>query len=291
VLHGTLTIPYLYLSGTLTIASSCTANLTSFYGPVTFAGILTNYGTVVWSSDNLYGSSAQIENYGLWNIVNDNGAFHGDASTFNNFGIFRKSGNSQNSLCELENGVNFNNSGTLDVQTGGLWIAGNYTLTGGTLNFGINSPNNFGSLYLNGNAALTGTLSVNFKNGYVPVADASFPLVSYGSKSGIFTAPNLPHLSPGLIWQTNYGSTTFTLIVTSAPPTVLSAATTTQNGTFSLSWNAIVGGTYQMQYTTNLAPVIWLDLGDPVTASNSTMTASDIIGLNPQRFYRLVWLQ
>ena len=101
---------------------------------------------------------------------------------------------------------------------------------------------------------------------------------------------NLPHLTPGLMWQTNYGSTTFTLIVTSAPPTLLSAATTQIGGAFSLTWNAIEGETYQLQYTTNIAPANWLDLGDPVTATNGIMTVSDIFGLNPQRFYRLVWL-
>jgi len=47
-----------------------------------------------------------------------------------------------------------------------------------------------------------------------------------------------------------------------------------------------------LQYTTNLAPANWLNLGDTVTATNDTMTASEAIGQNPQRFYRLVlvWL-
>jgi hypothetical protein len=133
-------------------------------------------------------------------------------------------------------------------------------------------------------------LGVNFTNGYVPAAGDAFPLVTYGSETGIFTALNLTPLSPGLMWQTNYGSTTFSLIVTSAPPTVLSAGTSLAGGAFALTWNAIVGATYQLQYTTNLAPANWLDLDDPVIATNSTMTASDIIGLNPQRFYRLLWL-
>jgi len=57
-----------------------------------------------------------------------------------------------------------------------------------------------------------------------------------------------------------------------------------------MSWNAIPGESYQVQCATNLAPATWLDLGDAVTATNSTMTAADVIGLNPQRFYRVLWV-
>jgi hypothetical protein len=60
------------------------------------------------------------------------------------------------------------------------------------------------------------------------------------------------------------------------------------SGALSLTWNAIEGETYQLQYTTNRAPANWLDLGDPIAATNSTMTVSDIVVLDPKRFYRLI---
>ena len=47
------------------------------------------------------------------------------------------------------------------------------------------------------------------------------------------------------------------------------------------------GQTYQIQYTTNLAPANWIDLGAPINATSNTVTVSDTI-LNPQIFYRAV---
>src|ERR1039458_9235454 len=41
-------------------------------GPITFSGILTNYGTVVWSNGDLNGFNVQIDNYGLWDAKTDN---------------------------------------------------------------------------------------------------------------------------------------------------------------------------------------------------------------------------
>ena len=63
----------------------------------------------------------------------------------------------------------------------------------------------------------------------------------------------------------------------------------TQNaGNISFAWSAVVGKTYQVQYTTNLTQAVWHNLGSAVTANSATMTASDSLGANPQRFYRIV---
>ena len=236
VLNGTLTFMFLNLSGTVTIASNCVVTLTNTSGSVTFSGILTNYGTVVWSGGDLRGYYARIDNYGLWDAKTSSTFYGGNPNgitTFNNFGTFRKSGNPQYAYSFLDNNVIFNNSGTVDVQIGGLSIFGSYALAGGTLNFAINSSNDFGSINLNGNAALTGTLSVNLNNNYTPGAGSSFALLSYGSETGIFTKMNLPHLSR-LMWQTNYGVTTFTLSVTSAPPLLW-----TQTGASNAWWTSV----------------------------------------------------
>ncbi|MGD0614039.1 MAG: protease pro-enzyme activation domain-containing protein [Verrucomicrobiota bacterium] len=58
-------------------------------------------------------------------------------------------------------------------------------------------------------------------------------------------------------------------------------------GTFGFTWNAMTGLVYQVQYKTNLAQTGWINLGGTIPGTNSTLTTSDAIGTNPQRFYRL----
>ena len=57
-----------------------------------------------------------------------------------------------------------------------------------------------------------------------------------------------------------------------------------------LNWSALAGRSYQLQFTTNLAPPVWLNLGGPLVATNTTLTATDSISTNSQRFYRLMLL-
>ena len=59
------------------------------------------------------------------------------------------------------------------------------------------------------------------------------------------------------------------------------------DGALTVSWASFPGLTYQVQYKTNLAQAGWINLGNPVVASNSVMSASVPIGPDPQRFYRL----
>ncbi|MCL5097880.1 MAG: protease pro-enzyme activation domain-containing protein [Candidatus Omnitrophica bacterium] len=65
---------------------------------------------------------------------------------------------------------------------------------------------------------------------------------------------------------------------------------TQTNGTITFAWRSMAGLTYQVQYTTNLNSVVWTDLGDPVAATGNTAIASDAIGPNPQRMYRVILL-
>jgi hypothetical protein len=61
-------------------------------------------------------------------------------------------------------------------------------------------------------------------------------------------------------------------------------------GHFVFSWNALNGIRYQIQYETNLLQTNWLNLGNTVTATNSTVVGTDAIGSASQRFYRLLLL-
>jgi hypothetical protein len=56
------------------------------------------------------------------------------------------------------------------------------------------------------------------------------------------------------------------------------------------TWSAMVGRTYQLQFSTNLTRTNWVNLGTAMIATNSTVSASDTLGPDPQRFYRVVLL-
>jgi hypothetical protein len=59
---------------------------------------------------------------------------------------------------------------------------------------------------------------------------------------------------------------------------------------FSLTWNAMVGKTYQVEFKTNINQQVWNKFST-VTASNWTGNISIPIGADPQRYYRVLLLQ
>jgi uncharacterized repeat protein (TIGR03803 family) len=72
------------------------------------------------------------------------------------------------------------------------------------------------------------------------------------------------------------------------PPLVFRAPELPQNGSLTLSWNAVAGRRYQLQYVSDLSSTNWTNLGNPILAPNAVMTTSDVIGSGSQRFYRVV---
>jgi hypothetical protein len=44
---------------------------------------------------------------------------------------------------------------------------------------------------------------------------------------------------------------------------------------------------YQPQYCSGLTKTNWSNLGPSLTATDGSMTISDLVGADPQRFYRL----
>ena len=64
-----------------------------------------------------------------------------------------------------------------------------------------------------------------------------------------------------------------------------------QTGTaLTFDWSVVAGRNYQVQYKTSLTEVSWINLGSPVLATSSTLSVTDTIGRDSQRFYRLVQL-
>jgi len=80
----------------------------------------------------------------------------------------------------------------------------------------------------------------------------------------------------------------FTLSSPPPEPPVFQTVTRA-SGRIIFTWSAVVGKAYQVQYKTNLTQPNWINLVG-VPATNSLATASDSIGPDPRRFYRVVLL-
>jgi hypothetical protein len=71
-------------------------------------------------------------------------------------------------------------------------------------------------------------------------------------------------------------------------PTFRTVAKT--NNVIQFTWNSLASLEYQIQYTTNLASANWINLGSSVIATGFTLTATNSIGTDMQRFYRIQWV-
>jgi hypothetical protein len=58
-------------------------------------------------------------------------------------------------------------------------------------------------------------------------------------------------------------------------------------GSVNLTWTAMAGPSYQLQYTTNLTQATWINLGGAINGTNGIINATDISPSDPQRFYHL----
>jgi probable HAF family extracellular repeat protein len=73
-----------------------------------------------------------------------------------------------------------------------------------------------------------------------------------------------------------------------APPPAPVFLSITQTGdTVSFTWTTVPFYTYQVKYNSDLTSTNWNDLGSPVTATGSTLSATDAL-TPPQRFYRVL---
>ena len=78
--------------------------------------------------------------------------------------------------------------------------------------------------------------------------------------------------------------------VTPVPPVFFSGANIS-GGSLRLAWNSLAGLKYEIQFTTNLAPVNWQLLGDVTATTNVCgLTDTNVFTADTQRFYRLLFL-
>ncbi len=73
-------------------------------------------------------------------------------------------------------------------------------------------------------------------------------------------------------------------------PLPMIEAVSVTNDTVIMTWSAIAGQGYRLQYRTNVGDAIWNDLAPDVTATGPNATATDAPGAVSQRFYRVLVL-
>ncbi len=123
------------------------------------------------------------------------------------------------------------------------------------------------------------------------------PGAAIDSASGVFTwtpAPeeiNRTNLITVLVTDNGVpplsDARTFSVVVVS-PPAMTSMVS--PSGTVSLSWTAIPGTQYRVQYKADLNEAAWNDLPGDVTASAETAVKTDTSSTPGQRFYRIIVL-
>ena len=281
---------YLYLAGgTLTGGGSLTVapnGVLNLVGPETVAleGPLTNNGTVNWQGGNiqLYNNqtatfAGAIWNIGQWNAEYSStlyGYFATGYEIFHNWGTLTKIEPTGTTTIKAY----LDNTGTLDVENGAVSCLGGESFTAGsTLDFGLNSLTSFGSLELSGAAALAGNLTAHLNAGYVPAAVGdTFPLVTYGSKTGAFTFENLP---AGAVWQHNYSPQAVNLVVAQLPVQVGSDAIVLEAGA-NASTERVVTTPANSVWTAS-SSVSWLHLDPSMTSGNGSRTVQFHYDANP----------
>ena len=126
-------------------------------------------------------------------------------------------------------------------------------------------------------------------NGTTLFNQTDVPLTGWTNLQFIVTATGASTVLEFAFEDTPYYLGLDDISVTPFSPPRFNAALPSLNG-FNLTWGAIAGQVYQVQYATNLVQPKWINLGSPLTAASSTLTLMDTNAttLSPSRFYRLV---
>ena len=90
--------------------------------------------------------------------------------------------------------------------------------------------------------------------------------------------------------QGHTGSSNPFSVIAFVPPQPVFQSWVHTGNALTFTYSALSGQVYQLQYKTNLNQVNWFNLGSPIPATNSVMSASDAVGSDPQRFYRITVL-
>ena len=157
-------------SGTTTIASGATANITgSVYTQESRTIINNSTSFSLLGNLHISGSPSVFINNGYIDIPGDGGlpSNGGSGNIINNNGTITKSGGSGTSNLSNASSITFNNSGTVNVNSGIVSLggsgthSGSFTVAGGTLRFAS------GVHTLTASTSFTGSGNVNFSGGTI----------------------------------------------------------------------------------------------------------------------------
>jgi hypothetical protein len=306
VVTGTLNwtggyIGFQSLGGALTIASNGVMNAS---GSATkyLQGAFTNAGVVHWSGGNWQSSGqAALWNLagGLFDIQSDQSMSAGQIQFFN-AGLLRKSAGSASTV--FGNQVNnsgtvavlsgtlvfpnpFTNSGALEADAGTISLQGPYSgMPSAALAFSLGGPSlttNYGQIQFTSPLALSGTLNVMTRNGYLPNAGDLFHVLTYPSATGSFTCMNLD-LGQGILLQPRFRSTSLDLLATSYDTNSTRPTLSISRGlgtNLFVTWPAGFPN-WTLQTSTNLAAPFWAPV--PACGSQAAVPVAA-----PQQYFRL----
>jgi hypothetical protein len=243
----------------LTVETNGLVNLTSSSEKI-LGGLLSNSGQVEWLGGIMtirndaasYGGA--IVNFGLWEIQADLTMQQFTANNYaslQNNGTMRKAAGSGTATLDLV----FVNQGTIEQLSGVLTFGRNFSLTSGTVLFGIAGNSTFGRINLSGTASLAGRLAARLLNGYVPPVSNLFQVMSYGVVAGSFSDYSGLDVGSGRAFAPIYTTNSLTLQAyatnSANAPIVLSHAAMTTNKLFTFQFTGNPGTTYTVEYSTN----------------------------------------
>ena len=184
----------------------------------TLGGGMTNYGRVLQQGsyfriqNDASGWRGGIENMpgGVWEIQGDwdtSQEWGNDYAFFRNSGVLRKTAGAGTATVN----VMYYNQGRIEQSTGILNFGRNFTLTDGTVVFGM-AGGDYGRINLAGTATLAGRLAVSLLDAFIPAAGASYPVMTWGVASGTFTNYDGLNVGYGRYFTPSYSSSGLTLL-------------------------------------------------------------------------------
>ena len=275
--------------GGLTIVPSGSTLMLSNAFALTLGRTLENRGTIVWTGAAINMAAGVLTNCpGALFHAQNNSPFNlfGAPNRFENAGTFRKS-SSGNTL--LSAGIPFNNYSFVDLRSGILVANGGYNSSNGArLNCslgGTNAGSGYAQLRVGNTVALNGNLSVDLVNGFLPATNDMFSVVTAGAVSGSFSTFSYPSNQVTMELSNSPNAVLVRVTGVTVPPTTLLIPEVVGSDV-KITWPAVRGATYRVEFSSGLNPTDWNALPGDVTAVSNTASKMDSL-TSSNRFYRV----